>query len=156
MKRSDFAHLGFGVGLRRAHYAFVIEQHPPVDWFEVISENFMVDGGRLLEVLGQVRSQYPVVLDGVSLSIGSADPLNLDCLHQLSRLSLGFEPAWIFGHLNWTGVGGHNPARTHPATLHSRCAQPCHSTGSGTSRNPRAGNSVRKHFQATWNSLVRL
>ncbi len=70
MKRSDFPLLGFGVGLRRPHYAEILDSTPPMDWFEVISENFLVDGGRPLEVVDSVRAHYPVVMHGVSLSIG--------------------------------------------------------------------------------------
>ncbi len=113
MNRSDFAALGFGVGLRRPHYARVLDQHPsdharPVDWFEVISENFMVEGGRPLEVLEGVRAQYPIVMHGVSLSIGSSDPLNRDYLGALRTLARRVEPAWVSDHLCWTGVGGRN------------------------------------------------
>lgn len=113
MNRSDFAPLGFGVGLRRPHYARVLEQHPadnapPVDWLEVISENFMVEGGRALEVLAGVRAQYPIVMHGVSMSIGSSDSLNRDYLGALRRLARRAEPAWISDHLCWTGVGGRN------------------------------------------------
>ena len=108
MNRSDFASLGFGVGLRRPHYGHVLEQHPPMDWFEVISENFMVEGGRALEVLEGVRSHYPVVMHGVSLSIGSADPLNRAYLETLRAATRRFEPAWVSDHLCWTGVGGRN------------------------------------------------
>ena len=108
MNRSDFASLGFGVGLRRPHYGHVLEQHPPMDWFEVISENFMVEGGRALEVLEGVRSHYPVVMHGVSLSIGSADPLNRAYLETLRAATRRFEPAWLSDHLCWTGVGGRN------------------------------------------------
>jgi uncharacterized protein (UPF0276 family) len=113
MNRSDFAPLGFGVGLRRPHYARVLEQHPagealPVDWFEVISENFMVEGGRSLEVLEGVRAHYPVVMHGVSLSIGSSDPLNRAYLGALRSLACRIEPAWVSDHLCWTGVGGRN------------------------------------------------
>jgi uncharacterized protein (UPF0276 family) len=79
-----------------------------MDWFEAISENFMVDGGRPLEVLEGVRNNYPIVLHGVSLSIGSADPLNRDYLEKLATLARRFEPAWISDHLCWTGVGGRN------------------------------------------------
>ncbi len=79
-----------------------------MDWFEVISENFMVPGGRLLEVLAAVRDRYPVVMHGVSLSIGSTDPLNRGYLRDLRSLAKRFEPAWISDHLCWTGVGGHN------------------------------------------------
>ena len=108
MNRSDFASLGFGVGLRRPHYGHVLEQHPSMDWFEVISENFMVEGGRALEVLEGVRSHYPVVIHGVSLSIGSADPLNRAYLETLRAATRRFEPAWVSDHLCWTGVGGRN------------------------------------------------
>ncbi|HTR62119.1 MAG TPA: DUF692 domain-containing protein [Candidatus Binataceae bacterium] len=108
MKRSDFPFLGFGVGLRRPHYAHILAGHPAMDWFEVISENFMVAGGRPLEVLNAVRDRYPIVMHGVSLSIGSADPLNKRYLKDLRDLARRFEPAWISDHLCWTGVGGRN------------------------------------------------
>lgn len=108
MNRADFASLGFGVGLRRPHYSHILETRPKVDWFEAISENFMVDGGRPLEVLEGVRQSYPLVLHGVSLSIGSADPLDRDYLRKLADLARRFEPAWISDHLCWTGVGGRN------------------------------------------------
>ncbi|HEY1850097.1 MAG TPA: DUF692 domain-containing protein [Candidatus Binataceae bacterium] len=108
MKRSDFPLLGFGVGLRRPHYAEILDSTPPMDWFEVISENFLVDGGRPLEVVDSVRAHYPVVMHGVSLSIGSTDPLNRSYLHDLRALARRLEPAWISDHLCWTGVGGRN------------------------------------------------
>lgn len=108
MKRADFPSLGFGVGLRRPHYNLVLETHPKVDWFEVISENFMVEGGRALEVLEGVREHYPIAMHGVSMSIGSTDPLNRSYLRKLRELARRFEPAWISDHLCWTGVGGRN------------------------------------------------
>jgi len=108
MKRTDFPFLGFGAGLRRPHYTHVVEQQPQMDWFEAISENFMVAGGRPLQVLEKVRERYPVVLHGVSLSVGSTDPLNREYLKQLSSLAQRFQPAWISDHLCWTGVGDHN------------------------------------------------
>jgi uncharacterized protein len=108
MNRSDFPFLGFGVGLRRPHYTHILETQPKLDWFEVLSENYMVDGGRALEVLEGVRGRYPIVAHGVSMSIGSADPLNRKYLAQLRELSRRFEPAWISDHLCWTGVGGRN------------------------------------------------
>lgn len=79
-----------------------------MDWFEVISENFMVAGGRPLEILAAVRDRYPIVMHGVSLSIGSADPLNRRYLSELRAMAKRFEPAWISDHLCWTGVGGRN------------------------------------------------
>ncbi len=108
MGRTEFPYLGFGVGLRRPHYAYVLENLPPMDWFEAISENFMVAGGRPLEVLERVREHYPIVLHGVSMSLGSTDAFNREYLSDLARLARRFEPAWISDHLCWTGVGGHN------------------------------------------------
>src|SRR5215831_6917074 len=108
MNRSGFPALGFGVGLRRCHYSQVLHEHPSMDWFEVVSENFMVEGGRPLQVLEDVRSHYPIVMHGVSLSIGSTDPLNLVYLKQLAATASRFEAAWVSDHLCWTGVGGHN------------------------------------------------
>jgi uncharacterized protein len=106
--RNGFPVLGHGVGLRPPHYGHVLETRPAVDWFEVISENFMVGGGRPLRVLEQVRADYPIVLHGVSLSIGSTDPLRADYLTRLRDLAERVQPAWISDHLCWTGVGGHN------------------------------------------------
>jgi uncharacterized protein len=108
MNRAEFAPLGFGVGLRRCHYARILDEYPSIDWFEVISENFMVEGGRPLHVLERVRSHYPIGMHGVSLSIGSTDPLNLVYLKQLAATARRFEPVWVSDHLCWTGVGGHN------------------------------------------------
>lgn len=108
MKSSDFPFLGFGVGLRRPHYAYVLEERPAMNWFEIVSENFMVAGGRPLEVLERVRESYPVVMHGVSMSLGSTDALNREYLKELAQLMRRFEPAWISDHLCWTGVGGRN------------------------------------------------
>lgn len=108
MNRSEFSSLGFGIGLRRCHYARILQEHPSMDWFEVISENFMVEGGRPLQVLEGVRSHYPIVMHGVSLSIGSTDPLNHVYLKRLAATARRFEPAWVSDHLCWTSVGGHN------------------------------------------------
>ncbi|MFB0979216.1 MAG: DUF692 domain-containing protein [Myxococcota bacterium] len=100
--------LGHGVGLRRDHYDQVLEGETSIDWFEVISENFMVRGGRPLHILERVRRDYPLVLHGVSLSIGTTDPLRKDYLLELAKLIERVEPAWVSDHLCWTGVGGHN------------------------------------------------
>lgn len=105
--------LGVGLGLRPVHYDHVLSRRPAVSWFEVISENYMglrggSSGGRPLEVLEKVRCDYPVMLHGVSLSIGSADALNQDYLKRLKRLIRIVEPAIISDHLCWTGVGGRN------------------------------------------------
>jgi uncharacterized protein (UPF0276 family) len=108
MRRADFPFLGFGVGLRRSHYGYVVDAHPRMDWFELITENFMVDGGRPLEVLENIRERYPIVMHGVAMSLGSTDKLNREYLRALKGLVRRFEPAWISDHLCWTGVGGHN------------------------------------------------
>jgi uncharacterized protein len=100
-------YLGHGVGLRRAHFERVLGGPSRIDWFEVISENFMVRGGKPLDVLTRVRERYPVVLHGVSLSIGSTDPLDEAYLDRLADLARRIEPAWVSDHLCWTGVGGH-------------------------------------------------
>src|SRR5215469_10115590 len=105
---NSFPFLGFGVGLRRPHYAEVIETSPRMDWFELTTENFMVAGGRPIEVIGGVREHYPIAMHGVSLSIGSTDPINRDYLHNLAAMARRFEPVWISDHLCWTGVGGRN------------------------------------------------
>lgn len=108
MNRSKFSSLGPGVGLRRQHYSYVLENWPAMDWFEVITENFMVEGGRPLEVLEQIRSRYPIVLHGVSMSVGSAEGSNTDYLRALAELARRFDPAWISDHLCWTRTGRHN------------------------------------------------
>ena len=100
--------LGHGVGLRREHFERVLGGPTQVDWFEILSENFMVKGGRPLHVLERVRRDYPVVLHGVSLSIGTTDPLDRGYLEELKGLAARIEPAWVSDHLCWTGVGGHH------------------------------------------------
>jgi len=101
-------YLGFGLGLRTDHYESVLTDRPHVDWFEALSENYMVDGGKPLYYLDRVRENYPIVLHGVSLSIGSTDPLNRDYLVQLRKLVDRIEPRWVSDHLCWTGVKGTN------------------------------------------------
>ena len=100
--------LGFGLGLRPDHYAAVLEQRPPVDWFEIISENYLVDGGKPLHYLDRIREHYPMVMHGVSLSIGGSDPLDSEYLAALKRLAARVEPEWISDHLCWTGIDGRN------------------------------------------------
>lgn len=96
--------LGFGLGLRTDHYKAILDTHPLVDWFEIISENFLVPGGKPLYYLDQIKEHYPLVMHGVSLSIGSSDPLNWDYLKQLKNLAERVQPAWISDHLCWTGI----------------------------------------------------
>jgi uncharacterized protein (UPF0276 family) len=104
---SDFPYLGHGIGLRPPHYAEVVDGHPAVDWFEVISENFMVAGGNPRRILRKVRKRYPVVMHGVSLSLGSVDPLDAKYLDALAALAAETQPAWISDHLCWSSYGGH-------------------------------------------------
>lgn len=101
--------LGFGLGLRPAHYAAILDGGDAgIDWFEAITENHLVGGGRPLHVLDAVRDRRPVVLHGVSLSIGGIDPLDFDYLARVRALAARVEPAWISDHLCWTGVDGCN------------------------------------------------
>jgi uncharacterized protein len=109
MSEALFPDLGFGLGLRREHYRDVVEGRAQgVGWFEVISENFMVAGGNPRRVLENVRRDFPIVLHGVSLSIGSADPLDGAYLDQLDALARAVEPAWISDHLCWGTAHGFN------------------------------------------------
>ena len=109
---ADAPYLGVGVGLRTVHYADVLERGPRdelgVDWFEILSENYMVPGGRPLRILSQVREFAPLAMHGVSLNIGSTDPLDPNYLNDLERLTERARPSWISDHLCWTGVGGRN------------------------------------------------
>jgi uncharacterized protein (UPF0276 family) len=100
--------LGFGVGLRNQHFDHILATRPPVDWFEAISENFMDSGGRPRAVLRRLAEHYPVVLHGVSLSIGSTDALDRDYLARLRRLADEVSARWVSDHLCWTGALGVN------------------------------------------------
>jgi uncharacterized protein (UPF0276 family) len=99
---------GFGLGLRSEHYRAFAETAQPVDWLEVISENYMVPGGRPLHWLDTIRRDHPMVMHGVSLSIGGTDPLDAAYLQALKALAARIEPAWISDHLCWTGVDHHH------------------------------------------------
>lgn len=108
MKHSIEPFGGFGLGLRREHFADFIEGDVPVDFLEVISENYMVDGGRMLRILDEVREKHPVIIHGVSMSIGSADGLDADYLTKLKRLEQRVDPLWVSDHLCWTRTSAHN------------------------------------------------
>jgi len=101
-------YLGFGLGLRPQHYEEILDGDPAVDWFEIISENYMIPGGRPLAMLEKIRARYPIVMHGVSLSIASTAPLDLGYLKDLKDLAARAEPKWISDHLCWTGVHGFN------------------------------------------------
>ena len=106
--RGGWPKLGCGVGLRSEHYDVITAQWPALDWFEAISENYMDSGGRPLAILEQVRRRYPVALHGVSLSIGSTDPLDRTYLARLKALVDRIDPVTVSDHLCWTGVEGEN------------------------------------------------
>ena len=105
-KHNGHTDYGIGIGLRVPHYRHILEKKPVVDWFEIISENFMVDGGRPLEVLDSILEQYRVVQHGVSLYFGSADPLNREHLKKLKRLVKHTNTPWLSDHLCWGSVDG--------------------------------------------------
>ena len=104
LPRLGLPNLGLGVGLRNKHFHHLMHHPPQVSWFEIISENFMNNYGYARHVLLHIRAQVPVVMHGVSLSIGSTDPLNMDYLRLLKELEQLIEPAWISDHLCWTGI----------------------------------------------------
>ena len=106
--RQKMPFLGFGLGLRPEYYEEILAQRPSLDWFEILSENYLVPGGKPLYYLDKIRELYPIVMHGVSLSLGSTDPLDMDYLRQLKDLAARVEPAWISDHLCWTGVNGLN------------------------------------------------
>ncbi len=110
--------LGLGVGLRTVHFRHILENWPAVDWFEIISENFLDTQGRPRYVLEQIAERYPVVMHGVSLSIGSADPLDWNYLAKLKRLAQETRARWVSDHLCWTGVAGVNTHDLLPMPLH--------------------------------------
>lgn len=105
---SGLKNLGFGLGLRTDHYHQILESKPDVDWFEIISENYMVPGGKPLHFLDRIRAEYPIVMHGVSLSIGSKAPLNQPYLRDLRKLIDRVQPEWVSDHICWTGVHGKN------------------------------------------------
>jgi uncharacterized protein (UPF0276 family) len=100
--------LGFGLGLRLDHYEAILSSHPAIDWFEVLTENYLVPGGKPLHYLMRIAERFPIVMHGVSLSIGSTQPLDLEYLRQVKALAQRVQPHWISDHLCWTGVAGRN------------------------------------------------
>jgi uncharacterized protein (UPF0276 family) len=115
--RLGHPNLGFGVGLRSVHFNYLLETHPQVDWLEIISENFMDSRGRPRYVLEQLAERYPIVMHGVSLSIGSTDPLDFEYLRKLKQLAKVIDAVWISDHLCWTGVNGLNTHDLLPVPL---------------------------------------
>jgi uncharacterized protein (UPF0276 family) len=103
---NGFTDYGVGIGLRIPHYRHIFDRKPVVDWFEIISENFMVDGGRPLAVLDQILERYRVVQHGVSMYFGSAEPLNREHLRRLKTLVKRTRTPWLSDHLCWGSVDG--------------------------------------------------
>src|SRR6202790_1473706 len=99
---------GFGLGLRTPHYEAILSESHAVDWLEVITENYLVPGGKALDYLERIRERFPLVMHGVSLSIGSTDPVDVDYLAGVRALAARIEPHWISDHLCWTGIDGRN------------------------------------------------
>ncbi len=99
---------GFGLGLRTAHYNEILAAPCAVDWFEILSENYLIPGGKPLAMLDAIRRDYPMAMHGVSMSIGSPDGPDSAYLQQLKKLAQRVQPLWISDHLCWTGVHGQN------------------------------------------------
>jgi uncharacterized protein (UPF0276 family) len=106
--RFGLENLGVGIGLRTAHYSEILERFPAVDWFEVLSDNFMHTRGRPLEILDRIADRYPLAMHGVSLSIGSVEPIDWSYVRELRVLGARIGARWISDHLCWTGVSGKN------------------------------------------------
>lgn len=114
---------GVGIGLRSPHYQDILTHKPSVNWFEVLSDNYLNLGGLPLDYLARVRQDYPVTLHGVGMSLGSSDPLNVEYLTRLKQLIARIEPAYVSDHLAWISVNGHYlndliPIPYTKATLH--------------------------------------
>ena len=114
---------GFGLGLRRTHYEDFLTSDVPVDFVEVISENYMIEGGRQMRILEEVRAKLPVIIHGVSMSIGSARGLDEDYLAKLKRLEQRIEPLWVSDHLCWTRTSAHNSHDLLPMPLTEEALQ---------------------------------
>jgi len=120
---NSLPNLGLGLGLRHTHFQHILQNNPSVDWFEVISENFMYSHGKPRYILQQIAEQYPIVMHGVSLSIGSTDPLNTEYLKALKTLATEVKPKWISDHLCWTGIMGVNTHDLLPLPLTEKTLQ---------------------------------
>jgi len=108
LPRLGLPNLGLGVGLRNVHFQHILAHGPQVDWFEIISENFIGNHGQARAVLDTIAAQVPIVMHGVSLSIGSSDPLDMAYLAGLQALARELRPAWVSDHLCWTGAASLN------------------------------------------------
>ncbi|MBM4219351.1 MAG: DUF692 domain-containing protein [Gammaproteobacteria bacterium] len=106
--------LGLGVGLRTQHFRHITTKWPAMDWFEILSENFIDTGGRPMYFLDQVAERYPIVMHGVSLSVGSTDPIDFGFLDKLKALAKRVRAKWLGDHVCWTGVAGLNGHDLYP------------------------------------------
>jgi len=106
--RWNLPDLGIGVALRAQHYPHILARWPQVDWFEILSENYMATGGRPLWILDQIAERYRIVMHGVSLGIGGTDPLDWEFLRELKALAARTKAVWLGDHVCWTGVAGRN------------------------------------------------
>jgi hypothetical protein len=106
--------LGLGVGLRTQHFRHITSKWPAMDWFEILSENFIDTGGRPMYFLDQVAERYPVAMHGVSLSVGSTDPIDFGFLDKLKALAKRVKAKWLGDHVCWTGVAGLNGHDLYP------------------------------------------
>lgn len=118
LPRLGYESLGVGIGLRSVHFPYLLRHWPAVDWFEIISENYLDSQGRPRYVLEQIAERYPVVMHGVSLSIGSVDPLDFDYLAKVRKLAQRVGARWISDHVCWTGVAGRNTHDLLPLPFH--------------------------------------
>ncbi len=112
--RWNLPDLGLGLGLRTTHFSHILEKWPAVDWFEIMSENFMDTEGRPLYILDQIAERYPIVMHGVSMSIGSTDPIDFEYLAKLKALAQRVNAVWMGDHVCWTGVAGRNGHDLYP------------------------------------------
>lgn len=99
---------GVGIGLRSDHFGYILEHLPPVPWFEILTDNYLGDGGPLIRNVERIREHYPVTFHGVGMALGDSEPLNLEYLSKVDRLAQKLQPAWISDHLCWCSKGGHN------------------------------------------------
>ncbi len=112
--RWNLPDLGLGVGLRTTHFRHITERWPAMDWFEILSENFIDTGGRQLNYLDQIAERYPIAMHGVSLSVGSTDPIDFGFLDKLAMLAERVKAVWLGDHICWTGVAGINGHDLYP------------------------------------------
>jgi uncharacterized protein (UPF0276 family) len=108
MTRFDQPNLGLGVGLRTVHFGHILNKKPKVDWFEIVTENFLDTEGRPMWVLDQIAERHPIVVHGVSMSVGSPDPVDRSFLAKIKALAKRVRAVWVSDHVCWTGMAGRN------------------------------------------------